>query len=436
MQAVRRPSGWLRWALACSLGLAVPVAGATAATWKGSATTRDGVLHVTNPAAPMESALELQPEQLWEIGGESDAEGEFFGVISHIVFDKTGNLYLLDRQLNEVKVFTRDGAYVRTIGREGEGPGEFRRPGTMFFLPNGELAVVQSFPGKLVALTPDGAPGSDFPLQSAEEGGFRALMDARFRGGSLVFLGGNFKMGEGKVTRSTALAHVGLDGQEVARFFEESTTNNVGNMIIREKEGFRIPWDVLPDGRIIASRTFDYEFSIWNPDGSVDRMVTREYKSLQRNKEEMAEAEKRLAGGIVIRGRGGRVKPTIEVENRERDIEDLVVTEGGHIWVLSSRGSKKAPEGVCAVYDVYDAEGHFLQEVSLKIDADLEEDRLIFSGDRLFVIKEYAAAARAEHGGEDEEASEEAADEEEPQPISVVCYRFEWQPQAVASPAK
>ena len=156
------------------------------AQWQGSITQQDGISQVSNPATPLESMLRLEPTPLWEVGGYSEEEGEFFGVISQIALDSHGDLYLLDRQLNEVKVFSRDGEYLRTIGRAGEGPGEFRRPGTLFFLPSGDLAVVQSFPGRLITLTPDGAPAAEFSLKSAEDGGFRALMDAKFRGGSLV----------------------------------------------------------------------------------------------------------------------------------------------------------------------------------------------------------------------------------------------------------
>ena len=129
------------------------------------------------------------------------------------------------------------------------------------------------------------------------------------------------------------------------------------------------------------------------------------------------------------------IKPTIEVENKERDIEDIFVTDDGHIWVLSSRGSKKKPDDVAAIYDVFDAQGRYRQQVSLAVDADLEEDRLIFSGDRLFVIKQYAAAARAQRSMGEEDAVDDG-DDEEAVPISVVCYRFDWSPQAVASPAR
>ena len=51
---------------------------------------------------------------------------EGFGDIQDIAVDPTGHIYVLDAGSKEVRVFDRDGAYLRTIARDGEGPGEFR----------------------------------------------------------------------------------------------------------------------------------------------------------------------------------------------------------------------------------------------------------------------------------------------------------------------
>jgi hypothetical protein len=132
--------------------------------------TQGGVEIVSNPKAPMEAPATVRLQEQWRIGGESEAEGEFFGVIGQITTDPEGNVYLLDTQLSEVKVFSSDGAYLRTIGREGEGPGEFRQAQDMFFLPDGNLGVLQLAPGRIVVLSPQGEPMGDYPLPSTQGG--------------------------------------------------------------------------------------------------------------------------------------------------------------------------------------------------------------------------------------------------------------------------
>jgi len=50
---------------------------------------------------------------------------ETFGQISDIRLDSTGNIYVLDTQFSEVRVFNPDGSFLYSIGSAGRGPGEF-----------------------------------------------------------------------------------------------------------------------------------------------------------------------------------------------------------------------------------------------------------------------------------------------------------------------
>ncbi len=61
------------------------------------------------------------------IGREPDANHAFNGPFDLSV-DATGNIYVADTGNFRIQVFGSDGEYLRTIGRRGEGPGEFARP--------------------------------------------------------------------------------------------------------------------------------------------------------------------------------------------------------------------------------------------------------------------------------------------------------------------
>ena len=62
--------------------------------------------------------------ELWRAGGEDD---EYFSAPSAPSEPTSeGQIYLLDSQLSEVHVYTPDGEHLRTVGREGDGPGEMR----------------------------------------------------------------------------------------------------------------------------------------------------------------------------------------------------------------------------------------------------------------------------------------------------------------------
>lgn len=56
------------------------------------------------------------------------------------VIDEAGRIYVADEDPAKIKVFDSTGQFVRTIGRDGEGPGEYRAP---FLAPMGNELVVQ-----------------------------------------------------------------------------------------------------------------------------------------------------------------------------------------------------------------------------------------------------------------------------------------------------
>ncbi len=62
-----------------------------------------------------------------EIGGDDvEDDDAILYAPSGFAIDAAGNIYILDYKLHCIKVFGPSGDYIKTIGREGEGPGEFR----------------------------------------------------------------------------------------------------------------------------------------------------------------------------------------------------------------------------------------------------------------------------------------------------------------------
>lgn len=92
--------------------------------------------------------------ELWRAGAEKD--GPIFGLIIEALSDEDGRVYILDQQLNTVMVFGPDGRFLKTISREGDGPGEIRRPNGMTMLPDGTIGISKAHSGRLIRLGRDG----------------------------------------------------------------------------------------------------------------------------------------------------------------------------------------------------------------------------------------------------------------------------------------
>jgi len=59
------------------------------------------------------------------IDDESLPQDIFFENLMDLAFDRDGNIYVCDYQSNNIKVFDSPGKFIKTIGRPGQGPGEF-----------------------------------------------------------------------------------------------------------------------------------------------------------------------------------------------------------------------------------------------------------------------------------------------------------------------
>jgi hypothetical protein len=397
---------------------------AVASQWNGEKVEKDGVSHIMNPAAPTETPVTVQLEELWRLGGDSESDEEFFGVIGAIALDEGQNVYLLDRQLSEVKVFSPTGGYLRTIGREGEGPGEFRRPSDMFFTPEGDLAVLQTAPGKLVLLTPDGDPAGDFTI-GEEDGGFRMLFGGESGGDNMVLAYVTAKMESGKRTRISILASFKADGTEGARYYKSESTMNFANPVVDERKGLAPTWALGPTGDVYFIDAFgEYRINVLTPGGEPINTLEREFEHLMRTDEEKEAMKKRF----VIRG---PVDPKIVVSEYEPDVNRLFPRRDETLWVLTSRGMKASTENVIAVFDVFDAEGRFTHQVTLEGQGDPKEDAVFIVGDRVFVVTQYVNAMRSAFGGDDSPSGDE--EDEEPEPMEVICYRLDLGPDALAN---
>jgi hypothetical protein len=92
--------------------------------------TVDGVrlVHNSGPGAWGKSPkVELEP--VLTLGDIDTADENLaFHMPSAIAVDRTGDLYVLDTGNHRVQKFGPDGQYLATLGRRGQGPGEFYFP--------------------------------------------------------------------------------------------------------------------------------------------------------------------------------------------------------------------------------------------------------------------------------------------------------------------
>lgn len=102
--------------------------------------------------------LDRSMTETLRIGGVDDGPAAFFRVYDEgLGADRAGRLYVLDSGRSQVEVFGPEGEHLRTMGREGEGPGEMMRPAALEVLPGGEALVLVGSKHALVRFGPEGS---------------------------------------------------------------------------------------------------------------------------------------------------------------------------------------------------------------------------------------------------------------------------------------
>ena len=274
-----------------------------------------------SPVAAQDRPLAADLVEVYRVGGLNAPPWAFFEGRQPTGFDAAGNLYVLDTRASQVVVIDPRGELVRTVGRKGEGPGEFDGAGELFVWRDGRFVVVDWGQGAYQVFGPDGEleryvrMGGDAG-RLAFLGGMRWESRADPAGGALIaqgmpselgamsdalealaeMTGEKLEMPEAAVDES-GLERLDLTGEVVSAtpmfqgwkapreevrgitsiedLRDASKLMGLANRI-RYFEPFPV-WDVLPDGTIAWSDSTAYAVKLAGPGGRVIDVLRRPF---------------------------------------------------------------------------------------------------------------------------------------------------------------
>src|SRR4030042_973513 len=129
---------------------------------KAKVETIAGVTYVHNPPTPLHPERTVAFEEDFTYK-EKDEAGEIrIYKPGRYTVDAQDNVYIQDESDMAIKVFDPRGKYLRTIGRQGNGPGEFAQVGDMAILPDGRLLVTDFEARRTSFFSPEGQFLSSF----------------------------------------------------------------------------------------------------------------------------------------------------------------------------------------------------------------------------------------------------------------------------------
>ena len=374
------------------------------------------LLAASTTAAPPAIAQDrpLSPEfaEVYRAGGATAPDWAQFSTPTGLAFDGSGNLYILDPQLFQVAIIDPSGELVRTVGRQGGGPGEFNTPITQVVWRDGRFAVSDMGHNAYQLFAPDGEL-ERFVKMSDGQGAMAGFSSMRSAirpdpdGGALIAQGvpGSASAFSGLIAQVTgADKEPGLDDRELERIdlgadvvatdpilqgwrpqsepARESTMQDAQDFLRIMAEAMTGPesrffepkmiWDVLPDGTIAYSDSSGYAIKLAGSDGTVNAVLRRDLhpESVSRRiREAMVEERLRALDEQAedASGRSGPMLPGMMDALRdvleERDFfEEIPVVRGlqatwdGALWI-QRRGED--PWDDSGPIDVFDADGEY-----------------------------------------------------------------------------
>lgn len=321
-----------------------------------------GVKTVVNPDFPRDGRTTPVPVEELSIEEKEGTEGYTFNRPQWIRADDEGRIYVMDWGDVCIKVFDALGRWVQTIGRKGQGPGEFDVPAYFDLMPDGRIAVMDSRNQRVTFFDPDGQFGGSFRVK-----GFHSQMRCDSLGRvyferqtpeeEIEKVGENFRA----VPYTTIIIRADAEGQtfeEIGRF------EGVVRVLRRTPEGgtialsppYVILWAVAPGDRVVVGFNVRFDLTVYGPDLQPELRFLREYEPPKNpyydgdpwDHEFFHAYEKTF---ILVDDDGNiwldRAIPPV----RKKSKEDASRTE----WVRS-------PEHI---YDVFSPDGIYIREVTL-----------------------------------------------------------------------
>ncbi len=349
-------------------------------SWSGTMDTlASGVVEVRNT----DDALWTQPwqvEEEWRIGSDtSGGPEELFGDIGSFDIDAQGRVYILDDQAQEIRIFDSEGAFVRTVGSRGEGPGEFVQATSVDVSSNGEIWVTEMQQGQLNIFDSTGsllreersnAPGS---ITLPYPGGFDRV--GRFNVYIRYPLQETYTRGMARFDQSfTPIDTIPIPKSP----FEPEYFKLVGDDG-RSSSSMGVPfqgsfhWRFAPKGNLWTLLADRYELAEITTSGDVLRRVTKEHETLPVTAADRQEYEE---DAKWFTNQGGKIDWS-KIPETKPAVVSFFCDDEGNLWV-EQRTENSEDAGY--LFDIFDPKGRYLGTLRLPFSLQVSRDTTVRNG--------------------------------------------------------
>lgn len=281
-----------------------------------------------------------------------------FGEILSVRERNTGEILVLDRIRMQLFEYDSDGSYIRSISREGSGPGELLNPTDFDIDSSGNLLVLDMMHGMMLKLTSSG----EYICTMSSYNSLPPLKFELSSDTSYIPLLAEEDISEGGVLSIRAvLAGIRFGSDERIDYWE-----NTSQLDLTAIENLyyatilSVAYDVDSQGNVYyAPSTTDYfRFVSCEPSGETRFEVSYDVNPILKSNEELYEEQAFIK--CLARWFGGRIEHNFDPPPYRTSIIDIDVDCNDRIWVRNGLTTEPT-------FEVYSDSGDYLTTVTVQV---------------------------------------------------------------------
>ena len=343
-------------------------------------TVGDTVVVRTVAGSVWDSPRRLVPELV--IGQVEGADEYLLGELQALAVDEAGRIYVFDTQVPALRVYDADGTFLMTVGREGEGPGEYRQPdgGAVVVLPDGRILLRDPGNARINVYSPTGETLGEWPIRGGHFTSTPMFGDPVGNVYTYIWNLGPDRSGRALLRISTEGEP--LDTLALPRWDYQAPT--VSASVEGASQTWSVPfsptsfWSWSPDGHFVGGLSTRYAVDVFRPDGSVLR-IERVVEPVAVTAGEKAAEEYRVHQAMR------RLKPDWRwngppIPDTKPPFRRIQAAQDGRIWVMLRTPGRESPDATQAeptpgepppppswtepvAFDVFESDGRYLGQV-------------------------------------------------------------------------
>ena len=354
--------------------------------WQGTIEEVDGVTIVKNPMKPLKPELQIIFEEDLTIGVEEGDENYMFGNQVFVNTDNKGNIYVTDGDRRTVRKYNSNGNFLQSIGRLGQGPGEFQDMSEVRFNSEGNIYLNDLKTQRLSFFSKEGnyLKGIKFPTIFE-----RVVINSK--GFYIAMSVDNVELGKGKKwdyfyglfdENFNSMAEFLRLPQEVnvknknADSIAQLVADSLSEMAFQPY----VNYDLDKNDLIYFGYPENYEIKVYSSEGMLRKIIQRDFKPVEigeRHKDYFKHNQSELFNAKIPPNEEEKVFELVEYPKYMPAYERFILMENGWIFVVVD----SVRDGNTLV-DIFGKDGEYLAQ----FETDISTDWLSFNNGKAYTV--------------------------------------------------